>query len=298
MSGDDVRAIPHDLPCENCSYNLRGLTASDRCPECGVAVAVALAEFRRRLEIREERMNFLRTADPAWLAKLIEGSVWSILGLIIKSVAVLLPNSIYIWKSPARVIPLSMLATAWVLEWFACWKLGGSDPRDDQRAEQYVRAWLVRVLASAYFVIPIFVEAMRDPSPSIVVTVTIVAIFGGLVVSWLVYWKLRRVAESFSAYLGVLTIIMSCLAPLWFILGLLPELDAPEDTLSQMIHSPSILSGSANVLMTFRDGPYPRNNWIAWIGLLLPALVLVFEIHLFYKLNRFRKRRAVLVVAE
>lgn len=40
-------AIAVDLPCLKCRYNLRGLTEDGRCPECGEAIAPAVARYGR-----------------------------------------------------------------------------------------------------------------------------------------------------------------------------------------------------------------------------------------------------------
>src|ERR1019366_4962326 len=105
--------ISQDLPCEFCNYNLRGLTPTGRCPECGSDISISLSAFQSRLNPHARRLKFLQTADPAWLAKLMDGAALAVLGLGIKLVAVLLPDSYHAWKSPTRVIPLSLLATVW-----------------------------------------------------------------------------------------------------------------------------------------------------------------------------------------
>ncbi len=61
------------VPCRRCRYDLRGLPADGRCPECGTPVAVSIAGDR------------LRNADPAWLATLARGT-----RLILAAVAFLL----------------------------------------------------------------------------------------------------------------------------------------------------------------------------------------------------------------
>src|SRR5687767_389859 len=47
-----------DRPCVHCQYNLRGLTTSGKCPECGGPVADSL------------RADFLIDADRKWLGQL------------------------------------------------------------------------------------------------------------------------------------------------------------------------------------------------------------------------------------
>ncbi|HYE17738.1 MAG TPA: hypothetical protein VEA69_04800 [Tepidisphaeraceae bacterium] len=65
--------IQQDLPCRKCQYNLRGLTASGRCPECGTAVGYSL------------QGDLLRYCNPSWVDTLKTGTglaVWGILTII------------------------------------------------------------------------------------------------------------------------------------------------------------------------------------------------------------------------
>ena len=54
-----VDIIEEEYPCCGCEYDLRGLPADGRCPECGVAVGVSLEG------------NTLHHADPRWLKRLM-----------------------------------------------------------------------------------------------------------------------------------------------------------------------------------------------------------------------------------
>ncbi len=61
-------AIPHDLYCQECGYNLRGLT-SDRCPECGrslegIRVTISRIPWAHRKEIGRFRAYW----KTIWLA--------------------------------------------------------------------------------------------------------------------------------------------------------------------------------------------------------------------------------------
>ncbi|HYF14756.1 MAG TPA: hypothetical protein VD971_06755 [Phycisphaerales bacterium] len=53
--------IAHDQPCYKCGYNLRGLTVSGQCPECGSAAADSL------------KGTLLQCASPEYLAKIHSG---------------------------------------------------------------------------------------------------------------------------------------------------------------------------------------------------------------------------------
>jgi hypothetical protein len=55
--------ILDSLPCRTCAYNLHGLQASGRCPECATSIRRSLTP------------DSLSAADPAWLGKLTTGSL-------------------------------------------------------------------------------------------------------------------------------------------------------------------------------------------------------------------------------
>jgi len=62
MAGGSATEIDHDLTCVHCSYNLRGLALSGRCPECGEAIADSLVGATGRL-------------TPQWAAQLAQARV-------------------------------------------------------------------------------------------------------------------------------------------------------------------------------------------------------------------------------
>ncbi|MCP4247216.1 MAG: hypothetical protein GY778_09225 [bacterium] len=62
--------IGQDVSCAHCGYNLRGLTADGRCPECNTPIG------------RSIHGNLLAFADPTWLTTLRRGvrvKLWNIL---------------------------------------------------------------------------------------------------------------------------------------------------------------------------------------------------------------------------
>jgi hypothetical protein len=65
-------AIPTDLPCIGCGYNLRGLDLTgSRCPECATEISTSLAAAQAR---DAQGLTPLEHTHPTWLRRLRRGS--------------------------------------------------------------------------------------------------------------------------------------------------------------------------------------------------------------------------------
>jgi len=80
VTGTVAKVLEEDTPCRRCGYNLRGLTTTGLCPECGTAVALSLVG------------SLLKQADPDWVERLRFGTalkLWNIaLGVVLGAAAV------------------------------------------------------------------------------------------------------------------------------------------------------------------------------------------------------------------
>ena len=67
---DQHGRLAYALPCRHCGYELRGLSPTGMCPECGTPIERSL------------RRNFLQFSDPPWVKRLATGAsviAWGIL---------------------------------------------------------------------------------------------------------------------------------------------------------------------------------------------------------------------------
>ena len=80
-----ARRVEGEWPCDGCGYNLRGLSADGRCPECGHAVADSL------------RATSLFHADPRWLRRLAVAGVLPLAAVVFVVVFEIVEGSLKQW---------------------------------------------------------------------------------------------------------------------------------------------------------------------------------------------------------
>src|SRR5262245_32299566 len=92
---DAAGTVTADSPCRKCGYNLRGLSVSGRCPECGTPVGLSV------------HGDLLRFSNPRWVRGLQRG-----VRLIIAALAVAIFGMIAIALAAAAFGPMALLAAA------------------------------------------------------------------------------------------------------------------------------------------------------------------------------------------
>jgi hypothetical protein len=110
-SAEEPSTIGTDVPCASCGYNLRGLKADSKCPECAALIANSL------------RGDLLEFCDPVWVGRLALGARliclagWGCLALVVSLLFTLSP-----------VLLLLVYSVTWCLFVVGNWLLTGSDP--------------------------------------------------------------------------------------------------------------------------------------------------------------------------
>jgi hypothetical protein len=103
-----------DVPCRKCSYNLRGLSADGRCPECGTPVGLSV------------QGDFLRYSDPAWLGTLRRGVnliIWGVVEFVVGAVITIFFGPVI---GPAVMVLVMLAGTLLMLAGW--WQLTAPDP--------------------------------------------------------------------------------------------------------------------------------------------------------------------------
>jgi hypothetical protein len=174
-----VVQLTGEIACSACGYNLRGLAPQGRCPECGQDVSVSLAEF-----VLPE--GALVALDPRWRWQMIEAVVLALIGLAAAVCSALSwPREWEIARTGANV-PVLLVGTWWVLQWYSALKLARADPAArSKRFDRWV-VWGLRLSATAYLTLPVITEVRVPP---------------GL-------WPFRPIAFTIAEYCGMLAAVL------------------------------------------------------------------------------------------
>ena len=145
--GPPAQVIAQDVACRKCGYNLRGLTPSMRCPECGTAVGYSL------------QGDLLRFCDPNWVDTLRRGVAMIIGGVavIFLGILVTIPLAFAVADTNPELIVILMAAAVvvgYVLMTVGWWFLTQPDPSgigEDQygTARKIIRVALIVGIAQS-----------------------------------------------------------------------------------------------------------------------------------------------------
>jgi FtsH-binding integral membrane protein len=124
---DPNATLDRDAPCRKCAYNLRGLSAAGRCPECGTPVGLSI------------HGDLLRYSDPQWLEMLVKGLTFILWGIVVVIVVNVLGGLV---RTP---IPPSWIGIfAGLLAVYGAWLVTEPDPSGLGEAQYATSRKLVR----------------------------------------------------------------------------------------------------------------------------------------------------------
>ena len=157
-------ALIVDTPCRKCAYNLRGLTAGGRCPECGSAVGLSIVG------------DLMRFSDPSWVDRLALGCLLILWGMLTALVGTVLG---VVMSTVAPVLGgIVQLAGSAIGLWGA-WLLTSPDPsgigeQEYGKARRITRAALLAGLVGAALTILVTATPMLPAIALIFGVLTIV----------------------------------------------------------------------------------------------------------------------------
>lgn len=174
--------IDEDVSCRKCGYNLRGLLPETVCPECATVVGRSL------------RGDYLRFADPAWVAQLFSGLNWIMygvaLGFLVGAAAGVLIAAL---KLPLLVITAIQVVFG-IVGLVGYWKFSMPDPSglgesDGLNARKLLR--ITQIAGLAALPVSVFSELL---DPILQVMVGVLAGIIGIVGFFAIFIYARRIA--------------------------------------------------------------------------------------------------------
>ncbi len=179
---DEQGRVAADLPCVRCGYNLRGLPASQGCPECGTTITLSL---------RGEGLVF---RDPAWVARLARGAAWMLAGfggyIVMGNVGYSLLAGLGPWGVNGGL--LAFIAVGIV----GIWQIASPDPGGPANPGHADPRWLVRALLVAAVWLTGVVTMLSGKSlavllvPGVLAFISLFGCLGALLV------HMRRITEK------------------------------------------------------------------------------------------------------
>lgn len=178
-----AKVISEDTPCRRCGYNLRGLTATGLCPECGTPIALSLVG------------NLLRQADPEWLERLRLGAslkLWNIALSILVDVAA---GAIVAAGLPQPQFKIIGIAGGALGLW-ATFLITSQEPRIALQEDPITLRKAIRVCAAAAFVGSVLSNANTPGNWAVAVQVVVALLsLVGMFVAWGELLYFRRFAH-------------------------------------------------------------------------------------------------------
>ncbi len=133
-----AEVISQDTACRRCGYNLRGLTVTGRCPECGTPVGLSVFG------------DFLRFCDPRWLERLATGVSFILWGILVGIVIGMAGGLLAVLFHP--MLGQGVMLCGGLVSLYGTWLLTEPDPSGigedkDVNARRVVRVCLILGLA-------------------------------------------------------------------------------------------------------------------------------------------------------
>jgi hypothetical protein len=277
-------ALDVDLLCTRCEYNLRDLELTGNCPECGDTIR---GSYERMLARNASLPDPLSQADSSWLKQVREGVLWLLVAYLVIVLIGLVPGAMFAWKTKKRAAVLGIVCARWVLECFGVWKIATPEHRGEKQsfARQILRFGAVSLLVT---VLPWWTR--DQPLQSILM---FFAVFGllGIVATPCLYLVLARLARRAGCRgLRIAMLVLLPIMALWSLNVLLPELDAPEDSLHYLFTVPSIPYASVGQATDgFRQSMSGSIGWMEVLESGVPLCAFVTLLRMWFVLKRNRQ---------
>lgn len=145
LSEASTQPLQRDVACR-CGYNLRGLNASSRCPECGIEILAVLIAGGA---------SPVSAIDPGWARAVRYAVILAICGELARTLSAFIPDATFRFRhgSVGWYVYFTLIPVWWVVQWYAAMKLTRTDSPNDRLSERIV-LWSLRAVATSFMAFP------------------------------------------------------------------------------------------------------------------------------------------------
>jgi hypothetical protein len=243
-------SITSHLICTTCSYDLRGLPSSGRCPECGTHIAHTLLGIIDLAGIATARSPI----PAASLIGLRDGAAMLLVGSLVMFAFPFVPGSWFDFRTTQRAIMLGVACIAWVLSCYGIFKLGLRLPPNALRHHDRLARRGLRLIAVFLMFSPALGALLLDWKHPLALDIPVLAHafvpalgFSLIVIGPLLFLRVHRLLAALEMpTLAAATALLACFWPLTVDMLVYRSLDRdPFNSLEFLMTCPLPLAGAS-----------------------------------------------------
>jgi len=258
------RFIEWDVLCSRCRYNLRGLTLSGRCPECGREVQASIDEYARRLAQAPPRLE----GDARYARGAIRACMIFLIAVVIELLCAL--NLIPDFGANRRLLEFRVAIIAQVLTWYALCRLAIARPSRRGYTPLRIERGIVLVSAPVVLAAAIGSALAGREGTSLPVLLLVPAVLAYPLATMAGFRLLKRLADGMSLWQTAIQLaILMVVAPFMLFFELFVAHVDADDPLPLLLDVRAIGPAIRSALRSF-------SSWLEAIAVLIMPIMSIW----------------------